>query len=81
MTRQYYSSGPFTCCYSHTRQFIHTTFIKCLFSDFTGAGTRENDCKFLTNSLEVSMKLLPVTLMDNSLVDNKQNIEGMEKIA
>ena len=79
MTRQYYSSGPFTCCYSHTRQFIHTTSIKCLFSDFTGAGTRENDCKFLTNSLEVSMKLLPVTLMDNSLVDNKQNIEGMKK--
>lgn len=69
----------FTCCYSHIRQF--KAGIWCLSSDFTGTGTRGNGCKFLINSLEVSMKLLPVTFMGNSVIDNKENIEGMEKVA
>lgn len=69
MTRQYYSSDPFICCYSHAKP---TRDVSPLIPQELVPEERLQD---FINSSEVSMKLLLVSFMGNSVVNNKDKLQ------
>lgn len=72
MTRQYYSSDPFICCYSHANNAKPTWDVSPLIPQELVPEERLQD---FINSSEVSMKLLLVAFVGNSVVNNKDKLK------